>query len=116
MNQHLGLVSFVVRDYDEVLDFFVGKLKFVLIEDTLVVEQAKRWVVVAPPGTGNCQLLLAKASTAEQLERVGSQTGGRVAFFLSTDNFWRDFNLYQSQDIQFVREPRHGAVRNGRGV
>jgi catechol 2,3-dioxygenase-like lactoylglutathione lyase family enzyme len=106
MNQHLGLVSLVVRDYDEALDFFVDKLKFILVEDTLVVEQAKRWVMVAPPGVGSCRLLLAKASTAEQLERVGSQTGGRVAFFLYTDNFWRDYNFYQSQEIRFVREPR----------
>ncbi len=106
MKQHLGLVSLVVRDYDEALEFFVGKLKFVLVEDTLVVDQAKRWVVVAPPGKGSCRLLLAKASSAEQLERVGSQTGGRVAFFLCTDDFWRDYNFYRSQEIPFVREPR----------
>jgi catechol 2,3-dioxygenase-like lactoylglutathione lyase family enzyme len=51
MKQSLALVSLVVRDYDEALAFFVGKLGFALVEDSEVPEQSKRWVVVAPPGS-----------------------------------------------------------------
>ena len=77
MNQSLALVSLVVRDYDEALGFYVGQLGFTLIEDRHMPEQDKRWVVVAPPGGGHgAQLLLARASDPEQLDRVGSQTGG----------------------------------------
>ncbi len=106
MKQSLGLVSLVVRDYDEALAFFVGKLGFTLVEDTFVPEQAKRWVVVSPPGAVESQLLLARASTPEQESRVGAQTGGRVFLFLYTDDFWRDYESYRSKGIVFVRDPK----------
>jgi predicted enzyme related to lactoylglutathione lyase len=91
MKQTLGLVSLVVRDYDEALAFYVGK----------------RWVVVEPPGAAGqgSQLLLARAGNPEQASRVGNQTGGRVFLFLYTDDFWRDFKAYQAKGIEFVREP-----------
>src|SRR3954463_14454816 len=106
MKQFLGLVSLLVRDYDEALAFFVGKLGFVLVEDSLVPEQSKRWVVVAPPGAGESRLLLAQGSTAEQESRIGDQTGGRVFLFLHTDDFWRDYEAYRARGVIFVREPR----------
>ena len=106
MNQSLGLVSLVVREYDEALAFFIGKLGFELVEDKLVPEQAKRWVVIKPPGIGHgAQLLLARASSPEQAARIGSQTGGRVFLFLYTDDFWRDYARFKNQDIEFVRDP-----------
>ncbi len=113
MQQSIGLVSLVVRDYDAAIAFFVGKLGFGLVEDTFVPAQNKRWVVVSPPGEGGCRLLLARASTPEQASRVGSQTGGRVFLFLTTDDFWRDYRAYQANGIEFVREPKeeaYGAV------
>ena len=106
MKQSLGLVSLVVRDYDEALDFFVGKLGFLLVEDSPVPEQAKRWVVIAPPGATESRLLLARASTPEQESRIGAQSGGRVFLFLYTDNLWRDYERYKTQGIVFVREPK----------
>ena len=106
MKQFLGLVSLVVRDYDEALAFFVDKLGFRLVEDTVVPEQSKRWVVVSPPGAVESQLLLARASTPEQQSHVGAQTGGRVFLFLYTDNVWRDYESYKSKGIVFVREPK----------
>ncbi len=106
MKQSLALVSLVVRDYDEALEFFVGTLGFVLVEDSFVPAQAKRWVVIAPPGASESRLLLARASTTEQQSRIGTQTGGRVFLFLHTDNFWRDYNSYKAKGVVFVREPR----------
>ena len=106
MKQSLGLVSLVVGDYDEALEFFVGKLGFELVEDTYVPEQSKRWVVVSPPGATESRLLLARASSAEQVSRIGAQTGGRVFLFLHTDDFWRDFHAYKARGVIFVREPR----------
>lgn len=106
MQQSLGLVCLVVADYDDALAFFVGKLGFELIEDRFVPEQNKRWVVVAPPGSaGGAQLLLARASAPEQVDRVGDQTGGRVFLFLYTDDFWRDHQRFQDQGVEFVRPP-----------
>ena len=106
MQQHLGLVSVVVRDYDEAINFYVGTLGFTLVEDTPVPEQKKRWVVVAPPGARESRLLLARAVGEHQLSRVGDQTGGRVFLFLYTDNFQRDYDLYRSKGVKFVREPK----------
>jgi catechol 2,3-dioxygenase-like lactoylglutathione lyase family enzyme len=106
MKQSIALVSLVVEDYDQALLFFVGKLGFTLIEDSYVAAQDKRWVVVSPPGSTGCRLLLAKASTPEQRSRIGSQTGGRVFLFLSTDNFWRDYETYRERGVEFVRLPK----------
>jgi catechol 2,3-dioxygenase-like lactoylglutathione lyase family enzyme len=106
MKQSIGYVALVVRDYDEAIDFYVRTLGFALIEDTFIEAQQKRWVLVAPPGATESRLLLARAVGEEQLSRVGNQTGGRVFLFLHTDDFWRDFNLYKSRGVAFVREPK----------
>jgi len=105
VKQSIGLVSLVVPGYDEAIAFYVGILGFTLIEDSFVPEQNKRWVVVAPPGSIESRLLLARASNPEQSLRIGNQTGGRVFLFLYTDDFWRDFNAYKSKGIEFHREP-----------
>jgi catechol 2,3-dioxygenase-like lactoylglutathione lyase family enzyme len=106
MAQYLALVAVVVRDYDEAIAFYVDKLGFSLKEDSYQPAQDKRWVVVAPPGAKESGVLLARASNAHQQTRVGDQTGGRVFLFLSTDNFWRDFNAYCANGVVFVREPK----------
>jgi catechol 2,3-dioxygenase-like lactoylglutathione lyase family enzyme len=94
-----------VRDYDEALAFYVGKLGFGLVEDTYQPEQDKRWVVVAPPGSTGTTLLLARASAPEQMPFVGNQAGGRVFLFLSTDDFRRDYDRMVAEGIRFVRPP-----------
>lgn len=106
MPLHLSLVSVLVHDQDAALDFYVGVLGFELIEDTHQPSQDKRWVVVAPPGSGGCRILLARASDEAQRARVGDQTGGRVFLFLETDDFWRDFNAWRARGVQFVRPPK----------
>ena len=106
MPQYLGLISVVVRDYDEAISFYVEKLGFVLAEDTYQAAQDKRWVVVAPPGAKEAGILLARATNEKQLSRIGDQAGERVFLFLYTDDFWRDFNLYRANGITFVREPK----------
>ena len=106
MKQSIALVSLVVPEYDEALAFYVNVLGFELIEDALVPEQNKRWVVVAPRGSTGCHLLLARASTAEQASRIGNQTGGRVFLFLHTDDFERDYATLNAKGVEFVREPQ----------
>jgi catechol 2,3-dioxygenase-like lactoylglutathione lyase family enzyme len=113
MRQSIIHVALVVRDYDEAIEFYCGKLHFTLVEDTYQAEQNKRWVVVAPPGSSGTNLLLARASTPEQGAVIGNQTGGRVFLFLGTDDFRRDYNEMRSSGIRFVREPkteRYGTV------
>jgi catechol 2,3-dioxygenase-like lactoylglutathione lyase family enzyme len=106
MEQSIVHVALVVRDYDNAIAFYTGKLGFTLVEDTCQPEQDKRWVVVAPPGSRGTCLLLAKASTPEQERSIGNQTGGRVFLFLSTDDFWRDHARFVAKGVRFVREPR----------
>ncbi len=106
MQQALIHVALVVREYDEAIDFFCRKLHFRLVEDTYQPEQDKRWVVVAPPGSDGTNLLLARASAPEQEAAIGNQTGGRVFLFLSTDDFWRDYNEMREAGIRFVRPPK----------
>jgi catechol 2,3-dioxygenase-like lactoylglutathione lyase family enzyme len=104
MNQRLAHITLLVKDYDDAIEFYTEKLHFALIEDTLISE-TKRWVLIAPPGSNECCLLLAKASSDEQLGRVGNQTGGRVFLFLYTDDFQRDYQNLINQEISIVREP-----------
>jgi catechol 2,3-dioxygenase-like lactoylglutathione lyase family enzyme len=106
MPQHLAHVTFLVKDYEETIAFFTGALGFQLVEDT-AMNDGKRWVVVAPPGSGgSTSLLLARASTPEQVIQVGNQTGGRVFLFLHTDDFQRDYDRMQSQGVRFAEPPR----------
>ena len=105
MQQSIAHVALVVRDYDEALAFYVGKLGFRLVEDTDQPEQQKRWVVIAPPGSTGTSLLLARASTPEQEAFIGNQAGGRVFLFLQTDDFWRDYDRMVAAGVRFVREP-----------
>lgn len=105
MTQSIVHVALVVRDYDEAIAFFTQKLNFVLVQDEYQPAQDKRWVVVAPPGSSGTTLLLARASTPEQEPFVGNQAGGRVFLFLSTDDFWRDYNEMVERGIRFVRPP-----------
>jgi len=106
MPQSLGLVSILVRDYDEAIAFHIGKLGFSLVEDTYQSVHDKRWVVVSPQGAKETWLLLARATSEHQISRIGDQTGGRVFLFLYTDDFWRDFNAYKANGVVFVREPK----------
>jgi catechol 2,3-dioxygenase-like lactoylglutathione lyase family enzyme len=109
MKQSIVHIALVVRDYDEAIAFYTGKLHFTLVEDTYQPEQDKRWVVVAPPGSAGTTLLLARASKPEQEAFVGNQAGGRVFLFLNTDDFWRDYNEMLSRGIKFVRAPKEEA-------
>ena len=106
MSQSILHVALVVRDYDEAIDFYCGKLNFTLLDDSYQPEQDKRWVVVAPPGSNDTSLLLARASAPEQERVIGNQSGGRVFLFLQTDDFWRDYNSMLELGINFVREPK----------
>ncbi|MDX1405686.1 MAG: VOC family protein [Woeseiaceae bacterium] len=106
MKQSIRHLALVVRDYDEAIDFFCQKLGFELIEDTDQPRQNKRWVTVRPPGGDGTSLLLARATTPEQQQSIGNQSGGRVFLFLETDNFQRDYEAMQEKGIKFVREPK----------
>ena len=105
MQQYLAGISLVVNDYDEAIDFYTRKLSFTLLEDTRMSD-TKRWVVIAPPGSTGCTLLLAKAANDAQKAVLGNQTGGRVFLFLHTDNFDRDYNQMQEAGIEFIESPR----------
>jgi catechol 2,3-dioxygenase-like lactoylglutathione lyase family enzyme len=104
MNQRLGYITVLVDDYDEAIDFYINKLNFILIEDS-VISETKRWVLVRPSGENSCCLLLAKAANDLQKNMIGNQTGGRVFLFLFTDNFDRYFKNLIDNGITIEREP-----------
>jgi catechol 2,3-dioxygenase-like lactoylglutathione lyase family enzyme len=109
MSQTIGYVTLVVRDYDEAIAFFTRSLGFDLIEDAPSKDRHgrdKRWVLVAPRDSRGTAILLSKASTPEEVSRIGNQTGGRVFLFLHTDDFWRDYNAITEKGVKFIREPK----------
>jgi len=105
MNRRLALTTFVVDDYDRAIAWFTDALGFHLRQD---IDQGggKRWVVVSPAAEGGAGLLLARASSDVQSARIGDQTGGRVAFFLETDDFQRDHAAMLAAGIEFLEAPR----------
>jgi catechol 2,3-dioxygenase-like lactoylglutathione lyase family enzyme len=111
MPQSLAHVTLLVRDYDEALVFFTESLGFRVVEDTPLPAN-KRWLVVAPPGSRSASLLLAQASTPEQLQQIGHQAAGRVFLFLHTDDFWRDYHLMLAANVKFLEQPRQESYGN----
>src|SRR5688572_7519108 len=107
MQQSIATIALVVADYDEAITFYRDRLGFALVADT-PLGGGKRWVLVAPPG-GGVRLLLAKADGPEQMARIGDQTGGRVGFFLETDDFARDHAAFTARGVKFLEPPRHEA-------
>lgn len=105
MSNHLALVSLLVNEYDEAIEFYAGALGFSLVEDTLL-DGGKRWVVVAPSESGGAALLLARAANPEQLSRVGNQAGGRVFLFLHTDDFDAVYTRLEAHGVRFTGPPR----------
>lgn len=105
MTQHLHAVALVVPDYDQGLAFYVTQLGFSLTQD-LDLGKGKRWILLTPPG-GQTHILLARAVDQEQTAAIGNQTGGRVGFFLHTDDFDRDHARYLRAGIDFQETPRH---------
>ncbi|MEP3431314.1 MAG: VOC family protein [Roseibium sp.] len=105
MKQIISAITLVVPDYDQGLVFYVDFLDFDLIEDTHL-SPAKRWVLVAPKGSTETRILLAKADGPDQTAAIGNQTGGRVALFLTTDDFDRDYESMTGKGVQFLEAPR----------
>ena len=101
----IATITLVVDDYDAAIAFYVGALGFTLRQDSALAP-GKRWVTVAPPG-GGCQLLLARAEGEAQRARIGDQTGGRVGFFLESDDFARDHAAFLAAGVRFLEAPRH---------
>jgi len=101
----IATVALLVPDYDQAIAFYVGKVGFRLLEDT-DQGKGKRWVIVAP-GSGGTALLLARAMGSVQVAAIGNQTGGRVGFFLETDDFTRDYTAMRAAGVEFEEAPRH---------
>ena len=105
VQQQIGIVTIVVENYDDAIEFYTQKLQFTLAEDT-DLGGGKRWVQVSPPNSNGTNLLLAQASSDEQRQVIGNQTGGRVFLFLQTNDFWRDYEAMKSSGVVFNEEPR----------
>ena len=104
---HIALVTLVVDDYDRAIAFYTDALGFELVEDS-DRGNGTRWVVVRPRGAGDtASLLLARAGDEAQRASIGAQTGGRVGFFLHTDDFARDHARMLAAGVRFVEQPRH---------
>ncbi|OWV79976.1 extradiol dioxygenase [Rhizobium sp. R635] len=104
--QSLFLITLVVDDYDRAKAFYCDALGFSCLQDERQPE-GKRWVVVKPKGGNGAAFLLAQAANDAQRAAIGNQTGGRVGFFLKTDDFARDHAEMLGAGVRFLEEPRH---------
>ena len=107
MTSSIALVTVVVRDYDEAIAWFTQSLGFRLLEDT-PRGPGKRWVRVGPDGGGTA-LLLAQPNDDAQAACIGCQAGGRVGFFLRSDDFDRDHAAMVARGVRFREAPRREA-------
>ena len=95
--------ALLVKDYDEAIAFYCGKLGFIVVEDTQL--EHKRWVRLSPPGRQGSEILLSKATDEYQKSVIGNQAGGRVLIFLHTNNFDYDYELFLSLGVEFIEGP-----------
>ena len=105
MIKQIAHVALLVDDYDKAIEYYQHTLHFTLLEDT-VISETKRWVLMAPKGSKECSLLLAKATDEEQKSRIGNQTGSRVFLFLYSDNLQRDYQTLLDNKVRIVQPPR----------
>lgn len=112
MKQFIAHINILVNDYDETIEFYTKKLDFNLKED-IQISNEKRWVLITPPGSKECGLVLSKATTEEQYKSIGNQAGGKVLLFLFTDDIWRDYDKMINKEVVFLQAPKkleHGTV------
>lgn len=112
MKQFIAHINILVKDYDETIEFYTKKLDFNLMED-IQISNEKRWVLITPPGSKECGLVLSKATTEEQYKSIGNQAGGKVLLFLFTDDIWRDYDKMINKEVVFLQAPKkleHGTV------
>jgi catechol 2,3-dioxygenase-like lactoylglutathione lyase family enzyme len=109
VRQQIGYVTLLVRDYEEAMAWYCEKLGFQVVEDT-PLSDGKRWVLLAPQGSVETRLLLAKVSTEEQTAQIGNQAGGRVFLFLHTDDFWAALSAMREKGVDFLEEPRQESL------
>ncbi|MFE7508013.1 VOC family protein [Promicromonospora sp. NPDC057488] len=95
-------VTYLVRDHDEAIAFFVDALGFALREDE--TNAAGRRRVVVGPADGGAGLVLALGGEDDV---VGRQAGGKVAFFLETDDFAAQHARMLAAGVRFREEPRY---------
>ncbi|MCM0605932.1 MAG: VOC family protein [Xanthomonadaceae bacterium] len=100
----IALTALLVRDYDDAIAFYCGKLGFVVVEDTKL--EKKRWVRIRAPGNQGSEILLSKAEDEKQTSVIGNQAGGRVLFFMHTDDFESDYEKFKSLGVKFLEGPR----------
>ncbi|MDE1884507.1 MAG: VOC family protein [Xanthomonadaceae bacterium] len=108
MNPRIAMIAVLVRDYDEAIAWYRDALGFFLLEDDNRGD-SKRWVRMAPAGNAHFSVLLARATTPAQTAAIGNQHGGRVGFFLHTDDFARDHARLTAAGARFEEAPRHEA-------
>jgi catechol 2,3-dioxygenase-like lactoylglutathione lyase family enzyme len=106
VTQSLAAVAFLAPDYDAAIAWFCSALAFDLVTDEALGPD-KRWVVVAPPGGVGARLVIAKAADERQRLAVGAAAGGRVGYFLETDDFARDHAAMRARGVRFLEAPRN---------
>jgi catechol 2,3-dioxygenase-like lactoylglutathione lyase family enzyme len=115
MKQAIGTVSILVRDYEEAIEFYTRVLRFNVVEDK-PLGGGRRWILLAPPGSGECRVLLARAKDEGEAQAIGRQAGGRVFLFLHTDEFARDLSGDEAARRQFRRGAAGGGIWHRRGL
>jgi catechol 2,3-dioxygenase-like lactoylglutathione lyase family enzyme len=104
LENQLFMITIVVPDYQEAIDYYVNILGFLLLENK-VMSTTKNWVVVSPGINSSCKILLAKAADQRQIEAIGNQTGGRVGFFMHTSNLNQYYTRLKDHQVKIIREP-----------
>lgn len=102
MYSKIAMFTIVVNDYDEAIRFYTERMGFVLLEDT-AMDYGKRWVRVSPNPAAETAILLAKAKNDREKQSIGNQTGGRVGFFLHTQDIQKVYQYLTENQVKMVR-------------
>jgi len=106
---HTMSVSLLVRNYDEALAYYTGKLGFVVVEDVPMGdlgEEGDRWVTITRPGNEGCVLALHEARSADDLAQVGRQSGSFPLLGIATEDCRGEYERMKAGGVTFRGEPK----------
>ena len=98
------IASLLVKDYDEAISFYSGKLGFVVVED--VPMGPDRWVTIALPNGHETVFALHVAKGDSDVALVGKQGGSFPFLGITTDNCLSDYKRLKALGVKFQGEPQ----------
>lgn len=107
MIQRLTHVTVYVRNEDEALAFYTGKLGFKKKSDEAMGPGGPRWITITPPGQSDVEFVLLNPVhwlKAESTRQATEQIGKQAMIILSSDDIDADLRALKAAGVTLEQE------------